>query len=119
MRELTTVQLADVSAIRRSLPDPLLALLVTKRLRMQALQKTAQVLAEELRVIECFSGIRCEWKKLRCRDKLRQVLRHGVALAPSELSVLVDEPINTVRSTLARMRTRREVRRIGFGRWVV
>jgi hypothetical protein len=118
MRELTVPDLAPaVSLLRSASSDPVAALIASKRLRLQAMQSTILTLDAELRVIECFTKIRDEWRTLPCRRKLRHVLGHGVALAPIELAALCGHNIHTVRSTLARMRTRGEVKRERHGKW--
>lgn len=105
------------SADRSKYTDPLSALVASKRSRISAYRETVHALEAELRVIDCFSKIRADWHTLPCRDKLRHVLRHGASFAPSELAALLGEKINTIRSSLIRMRKRGEVRRENYGKW--
>jgi DNA-directed RNA polymerase specialized sigma24 family protein len=118
VRELTVPDLA--SAISRLVQwenDPIATLVASKQLRVKALQSTIVMLESELRVLTCFAEIRDDWRTLPCRNKLRHVLGHGVAFAPTELAALLGHNVNTVRSTLMRMRRRGEVKRERHGRW--
>lgn len=121
MRELTCADMSGVLEAEVSLraqgADRLTIMIAGKRMRLCAFARAAEALERELRVMECFARIRVEWKTLSCRNKLRHVLRHGVAFSPGELAALLDENDHTIRSTLQRMRTRGEVARVAFGRW--
>lgn len=97
--------------------DRLTTLISERRRRVVALRAATATLDDEIRVLECFARIRHEWRTLPCRGKIRHVLGHGVAFSPSELAALLDERLNTVRSTLIRMRTRGEAKREGHGKW--
>jgi hypothetical protein len=106
-----------VTRLRSPTGDPVAEIVARKQLLMHALQSTIAELGGELRVIECFSKIREDWRSLPCRNKLRHVLGHGVSFSPGELAALLGHKVNTVRSTLMRMRTRGEVKRERHGKW--
>lgn len=106
-----------VKAIGRRV-DSSATLAASKRLRVEILRRTVRTLAAEIRVIECFGDLPPSWQAQSCRNKLRQVLQHGAAFAPSELALMTGDKLNTVRSSLARMRARGEVHRVDFGRWI-
>lgn len=119
MRELTSLDLtAAVSLMRSTADDPLTALISSKRVRVRAMQSTVKAPEAELRVLECFAKIRSDWSTLPCRRKIRHVLGHGVAFSPGELAAITGHKVNSVISTLARMRARGEVTHEGHGRWV-
>lgn len=61
---------------------------------------------------------RTRYRTLPCRRKIRHVLGHGVAFSPGEIAAITGHKVNSVISTLARMRARGEVTHEGHGRWV-
>lgn len=101
----------------RSPDDPVAAMIASRRARVQDLRSLIATVESELRIIECFAKIRSEWSTLAIRNKLRHVLGHGVAFGPGELAALTGHKLNTVISTLARMRERGEVKRERHGKW--
>ena len=107
-----------VADLRRQGADPLVVLLTERRLRLDEHRAAITSLEKDLRVMGCFSEIRKTWVDKSCRHKIRIVLGHGVALSPIELSRLLNENLNSVRSTLARMRGRGEIEHVGHGKWI-
>ena len=107
-----------VSNLRSAGADPLVVMTTARRLLLEEHHTEIQRLKEELRVLECFGPIRATWKLKSCRHKIRMVLGCGVAMSPVELSRLLGEKINSIRSTLGRMLGRGEVRHAQHGRWI-
>lgn len=107
-----------VADLRRRDADPLVIMTTDRRLRRDDHRAALEKLEEELRVLECFGPMRATWATKSCRHKIRIVLGCGVAMKPVELSRLLGEKINNVRSNLRRMLGRDEVRHAEHGKWI-
>lgn len=107
-----------VADLRREGADPLVVMTTECRLLLDEHRAALRSLEEELSVLECFGPMRATWATKSCRHKIRMVLGCGVAMSPADLSRVLDEKINSVRSTLGRMLVRGEVRHAQHGRWI-